>query len=276
MPSSQKASITVMKKISQYFTSLFKSEFKLFRAEVSIPEYIAWWIMRILLISVIIQWELSNKSGETDYPKIQIVQIWANLAGTFIVPVFRIIFPKQLFLGRLPYKTQKWATLICFSFCYFGHCLHLNGTTEWFDNIEHMISGFLMVFVCYQVALSMRHDKRELSPLVSSMCGFGLSCFSAIIWEIFEFITDYFVPGSVNQGYTLEIDDDFMFKYLFGNPANPSQVPLYDTMLDLMLGLSSAMLGAGVLWLYINKKQKSADAEAVNVSSDSNSYSCII
>lgn len=252
-----------MKKIGTYYKNLFKSELKIFRSQISIPEYIIWWVMRLLLLSVIIQWELSNKSGETDYPKLQIIQIWANLAGTFIVPVFRIVFPKQLFLGRLPYRTQKWATLICFSFCYFGHCLRLNATTAWFDDIEHIISGFLMVFVCYQVALSMRHDKSELSPLISSVCGFGLSCFCSIFWEIFEFVTDYLVEGSTNQGYNIGLDDDFLVKFFFGHPANPGQVPLFDTMFDLILGLSSAIMGGAVLWISVYLRQKKAGASLV-------------
>lgn len=246
------------KKIGLYYKNLFKTEYSLFRSEISVAEYIIWWIMRLILLSVIIAWSLSNKRGETSYHPLQIIQIWANLAGTFIVPVFRLVFPKKLFLGRLPYRAQKWGSFLCFFNCFFGHCLGLNLSTYLFDALEHFVSGFVLVFLCYQVVISMRHDKRELSPLISSICGFGMSQFCHIAWAIFEFIVDYLVEGSGNQDYSYVYNDDYLLYRLIGKTANPAQTPLFDTMSDLTMALLASIVGGAVLWLVVYKKQKKA------------------
>lgn len=260
-----------MKKIAVYYKKLFINEYKLFRSEVSVTEYIIWWIMRGLLLTVIIKWSIENGNSPTDelaHHPLQIVQIWANLLGTFIVPVFRIVFPKQLFLGRLSYRTQKWGSFLCFFNCFFGHCLGLNLTTYLFDALEHFLSGFVLVFLCYQIIMSMRHDKREVSPLIGSVCGFGMAAFCHIGWEFFEFIVDYTVPNSGNQDYSYAYGDDYLPYRLFGKTANPGQTPLFDTMSDFAMALIASVIGAAFLWLSIYRRQKKEKAAALQPDDD--------
>lgn len=247
-----------MGKIINYYKNLGRSEWRLFRSQVSIPEYIIWWIMRLLLLGSLISWSVSNAKGETNYHPLQILQIMPNLLGCFGIAICRFVFPKKLFLGRISYSTQKWISLLCFCFCFFGHILSLNTKPGlYFAFIEHLLSGFLLVPIGWHLAVAIKNDGKPLAPKIASMCGFGISCFCAVIWEMFEFSVDYFAVGSENQGYLFVPSQDYiLYKVLGRMSANPGQLPLFDTMIDLSLGVISAILGGIVFGLVLAYKQK--------------------
>ncbi len=253
-----------MSKIIEYYKNLPKNEWKEFRKSVTWAEYVLWWIVRGLMIYAVVQIYGMYTAGEKDF--VMMLQICATTAATFLVTVFRFIFPKQIFLGRIPYTVQKYA-VICVFFCsYLGHYHDLCAKAG-FDSILHVLTGFLMVFVCYEIVMSMQTKDRPVSGFIASVIGFGMNCFVIIFWEIFEFSTDYLFGGNLQAYIPVLSDGDQMLFTFFGNPVAQEQLPVFDTMIDMILALVSSVPAAVLLWVkvsYQNKKrEKNTDKHSV-------------
>lgn len=247
-----------LKKIGNYYRNLPKNEWKELRKSVSITEYLLWWLIRVLMLSAVaLAWQYYTETGE----KFDIfVQLVANTAAAFCVTLLRVIFPKQIFLGRVPYSAQKYGMIIIFfgSFC--GHYLDYCAKRG-YDTFLHILSGFLCVFICYEiVAKGMQKPEKPISGFISSVIGFGMGCFVIIVWEVFEFAFDYYT-GTYLQDYEFQPAADYMFFRMFGEPVNASQYPVIDTMIDMVVAVLASIPGAAVLWSVVTHKQKK-EAEA--------------
>ncbi|MGI6744684.1 MAG: hypothetical protein BWY46_00445 [Firmicutes bacterium ADurb.Bin300] len=241
-----------MSKILQYYKNLPKNEFRQFRKEVSLPEYIIWWIIRGLMI-----YALCRQMSNPDVLIINCLAIAGNLLATFTVILGRIIFPKFFFLGRLPYILQRYITLPVFLGCFFGQYMHFYSRYSSYDKWLHLIAGFIGVFIGYHVMMAMKHNKRLVPPFIASFVSFGFSCFISVAWEIFEFIFDFYFASSYNQNYRWNPDPDNLFFKIFGEGAgNAGQVALYDTMFDVIIGVIGAIIGGIVIWPYVKHEMK--------------------
>lgn len=252
-----------MKKILNYYKELPKNEWNEMRKRVSIPEYILWWVVRVLMIYATACAFLKWREDSTQF--MNFLQVAANLAVTFLATLLRVIFPKQIFLGRVPYAAQKYGMIIVFFGSFIGHHFGQCGVRG-YDSFLHILSGFLLVFVCYEIVLTMQHGDKPVSGFIASVLGFGMNCFAIIVWEIFEFIVDY-ITGSTLQDYLFtQPPEDFLFFRLFGTPADMAQMPVLDTMLDMILALVSSIPAAAVLWAVVAYKKKKAQVPAADQS----------
>lgn len=252
-----------IKAIGNYYRNLPKNEWKEMRKSVSTAEYILWWQLRVMMIvaTLLVYKEYLVTGERFDI----IIQLLANTAAAFCVTLLRVIFPKQIFLGRVPYSAQKYGMIIIFfgSFC--GHYLDYCAKRG-YDTFLHILSGFLCVFICYEiVSKGMQKPEKPISGFISSVIGFGMGCFVIIVWEVFEFAFDYYT-GSFLQDYEFQPAADYMFFRLFGTPVNATQYPVLDTMIDMVVAVLASVPAAAVLWaVTAHKQNKEAAASAIQV-----------
>lgn len=223
------------------------------RENVSIAEYILWWVVRFLMIYATVQIYGEYKDGTKDF--ILFLQILATTLVTFGVTLLRVIFPKQIFFGRVPYTVQKYAMIAVFFCSFIGH-YYDKCASPGYDSFLHILTGFLLVFVCYEIVMSMQLSNKPLSGFMASVVGFGMNCFVMIIWEIFEFVFDYMYAGNLQAYIPVFPEGEYLIFTLFGKPATSDQLPVLDTMLDLILAVGSSIPAAAILWAVVAHKNK--------------------
>lgn len=244
-----------MKKIIQYYKQLPANEWKELRKNISVPEYIFWWLIRGLMLYAVIVSCKEYAAEEQSF--IILLQLSVNFAVTFLVTLLRFVFPKQLFLGRVPYTVQKYAMVIVFFGSFIGHYFDKCAVAG-YDSFLHILSGFLLVFVCYEIVMSMQLQNRPVSGFIASVIGFGMNCFVIILWEIFEFVMDYIGGGNLQMYDPPQPDSDYFLFRLLGMPVAMEQIHVFDTMIDIVLALVSSIPAAVLLWVLIARKNKKA------------------
>lgn len=85
--------------------------------------------------------------------------------------------------------------LILLSFVFFaqilGEGLKFYHIFTWWDKFLHISTGFLAAAVGYYLASLLSRDKQDISPLLTVLVAFCFSMTVGVMWEFFEFATDY-------------------------------------------------------------------------------------
>ena len=215
---------------------------------ISAAEYVWWWCLRIGMIGMIIY----NIPRERE--AMVILLMCVNLLMTFVIPIFRFVFFKKIFLGNLPYRIQSFIDVFIFAGSFLGHGLDYNGTVANYDKYMHFISGALAVFIGCLIIQSIKGG-RELAPSIKTLGAGGFSCAVIIIWELFEFISDFAIDGSANQNWMYQPDGEFIFFRIFGMGAgNEAQYPILDTDLDIFSAVTGCCICMVILYVYLKRK----------------------
>ena len=245
------------KAIANYYRRLPKNEWQEMRKSVSTVEYILWWQVRVMMIFATLT--VAKEYNETGERFDILIQLIANAVAAFSVTLLRVIFPKKIFLGRVPYSAMKYGMVIILLGSYCGHYLGWCGK-DGYDTFLHVLSGFLCVFICYEIVVNgMQLEKKPLSGFLSSVIGFGMGCFVIILWEIFEFTYDYFI-GTALQDFFFSPDADYALFRVLGEPKNEGQYPLLDTMIDMIVAVLSSIPASAILWATVAHKNKKLSA----------------
>lgn len=226
------------------------NEIKELKSGITLPEYIWWWTLRVCMVGMIIY----NVCRQRESMVIAIM--CGNLALTFIIPVVRFIFFKKIFLGRLPFHVQSLIDIFIFAGSFLGHGLDFNGTVADYDKFMHFISGGIAVFIGYLILQSQKSGK-TLSPALKTLGSGGFSCAVIVIWEIFEFFSDFLIDGSANQNWMYTPDGTFVFFRVFGMGAgNTEQYTVLDTDLDIFSALVGCIICMGLLYVYCKTRKR--------------------
>lgn len=213
------------------------------RSEITTAEYISFWIVRILLIISIIL--ASDKT--------YVLLHTANLPAAFAMSLFYFIFPKDSFFGRLDLRCQHIINFfeVLGTFC--GHILNAYAYIPKYDRLLHFFSGVAGViagYYIYKAFVTKDRSIKSLNPEAATFASVSFSFMIISLWEVQEFISDYYI-GSQNQGYYYAPGENDIFFKIFGDGANRGlgQYPLWDTMMDMM-DASLTTAAAGIV-LYI-------------------------
>lgn len=248
------------------FKNKIKYVWKKIFDETSVIEYVSWWIVRILIVISIILAE--NKT----YVLLHAV----NLPATFAMSLICFIFPKDSFFGRLSLRNQHIINFfeVLGTFC--GHILNAYAYIAKYDRLLHIFSGFAGVIVGYYMykAFVVKDNKPKcLNPEACTMASVSFSFVIIVLWEIQEFISDYYI-GSQNQGYYYAPGENDIFFKIFGDGANRGvgQYPLWDTMMDMIDATLTTVIAGIVLYIILrvikNKFLKKQELEEKKTESE--------
>lgn len=212
--------------MKEKFKSHLSSQANRLKSEGNIVEYIFWWIARCMMIFAVFY----TKSRVAPFLYLAIV---LNTLATFAVSLASFIFPQKLLLGRLSFHTQTYISYFVIMGSFFCYCVNAYEFLADYDKLQHFFAGLLGSFLGMEILKSM-FPKEKIDRRVSFLCGTGFSFALIVIWEIFEFLADFFIPGSANQGYAYQPNYDMIFFKVFGKGAeNAEQYHLFDTMFDM-------------------------------------------
>lgn len=227
--------------------------------EITVFEYVLWWVARIMLLCAVI-FAKDNAYRTLDS---------LNMLTAYAMTALRFVAPKKSFFARIDFRCQHLINLMEVLGIFFGHLLFVYDRIPKFDRLLHLLSGPVVVIAGYYIYKAfVTKDQKEkycTNPVIATYCSFSFSFVIMVLWEIQEFISDYFI-GSQNQGYYyVPPQDDIWFK-IFGQGANGGvgQFPLWDTMLDMIDATITTIPAALVLFavlVLIKKKHEKAEAE---------------
>ena len=138
---------------------------------------------------------------------------------------------------------------------FFGQYKGFYSNVEWYDAYLHIIGCFVFVYAGYELTMALKRDDLPLAPVVAAMCGFGLSFFFAVGWEIFEFFCDNYFIGSNSQNWS-NINSNELMALL--PPIDPQRYALLDTMTDMIAGTVGSLLGGITVFAYVYRTNKKA------------------
>lgn len=227
-------------------------EYKMFRKEIGRLEYAFWWVIRILMF-------IGAIKATIDEAEYLTMLMWSNLALLFVLPTLHILPRKWCFFANLSHHNQTVSVFMVLITAYIGNYFELYHKMDAYDFLVHFFSGIVCVFVGYDLARALAPKSREkFDTNISTIIGFGISCFAALFWEIYEFSFDIIMDENT-QRY-LDTPEPILISIF---RPYVEQYPLFDTMSDIIAGLVGAVVG-GFLFriiLVIAEKKKSKAVE---------------
>jgi len=161
---------------------------------------------------------------------------WMNLF-LVVITMFLISFPSILekkWKFDYPSMGELIIVLFIFASIYLGELQMFYVKFWWWDLFLHALSGVIIADIGFSlVYLLNKKNKIDLSPFFIALFSFSFALAIGVIWEIFEFSMDS----------------------IFG--VNMQKSGLVDTMWDLIIEASGALIFSYLGYLFITKKIKS-------------------
>lgn len=229
------------------------SEIKQLKNELSVFEYLSWWLLRAVQLFVLIRLIINDRTNQN------VLLLSLNLLATFTVPLVRLLlFPKWLF-KRLSFHTQTFLNIMIFFGSFLAQGLEWNHKVTSWDKFLHLIAGAIIVFIGNGIAGMFLGKDDKVSPLFRTYASVGFSYIAIVVWEVFEFFVDFYWYGSTNQAYNISPERDPFFFAIFGQGAqNENQWAVFDTNVDMLCAVVGAIPAAIVLFVWLNNKKKKA------------------
>lgn len=157
------------------------------------------------------------------------------LTSTSLVVLFFSFLPtivSKNYRIRLPIEIDFVITLLLYLHFFLGEYNHFYVKISWWDIFLHfgnsVILGLLGFILAYSLLLT---SKMSTKPILASLFALSFSVFIGVLWEIFEFLMDYFF------GFTMQ------------------KSGIVDTMTDLMVDVMGAMVVSAAGFFYMRKKK---------------------
>lgn len=238
-----------MNKIKQFFLD----ELAALKKGITVPEYIFWWVLRILQTYALI------RLIKSDPDDINVLLLALNLLATFTVPLVRILLLPKSLVRKIPFRAQTWLDVMIFFGSFLAQGLRWNHEVTSWDKILHVMAGAVILLVGNELIEVFLRKDEKVSPLFRTFAASGFSCTAMVIWEVFEFMVDYYWPESCNQAYNISPERDPWFQAIFGLGAqNENQWAVFDTNVDMMCALAGAIPVAIILLIVLSVKEKKA------------------
>lgn len=226
------------------------NEFCALRKELLTAEYILWWLLRAAMVTTYIMFTIK---GEALYQRNLIL---LNTVATFAIPLLRFVSPRKLFTSRISFRTQTYVDIFIFLGSFLGHGFKFLGEVHEYDKFMHLMAGGVVVFIGAELLKAFK-GYEHITPGIKTFCGTGFSFIFIVLWENMEFIADWTITNSTNQGYNIELDKTDLFVKIFGIGKNyPLQNALYDTNVDMLYAVVGAFICAAILYMVLRASEK--------------------
>lgn len=216
----------------------FKAQLSALRAQIHPAEYVFWWLLRLFMVGGMIYLSVTK-------PGTYLIKLmFLNSLAMYAVPLLRFIDVKELLFAKVPYRVQSHVSVMVFFGSFLGHAMNLYLPYPNYDKFLHVVSGAVAVLVGMELARAF--CKKPLSVQMNMFFAQGFSFSVMVLWELVEFFSDFYIPGSRNQSYDYVPRADFLFFKIFGTgKGDPLQYPVFDTNIDLLCAIVGSLL-AGI------------------------------
>lgn len=227
------------------FKKRVKNEWHELFQEITVFEYVLWWVARILLLCSVVF------AHSPEYRLLDSL----NMLACYTMSILRFVVPQKTFLAKIDFRCQHAINLLEVLGVFGGHLLEAYSYIPKFDRILHFLSGPLAIAVGYYIFKAFESSdgkKKYYNPATGTFCATGFSFLIIVAWEIQEFISDYYI-GSHNQGYYYAPGENDIFFKIFGDGAKrgEGQYPLWDTMMDMIDATVTTVIAAVVLFIIL-------------------------
>lgn len=149
--------------------SFINNEIQTLKKDVTIFEYISWWILRVIQAGALIHLVITNPEDGN------VLLLSLNLLATFTIPLVRIILiPKKLIL-KIPFRCQTWLNFMIFFGSFLAQGMRWNWKVPSFDKILHFIAGAVILLIGNELMnMFIRKDDR-ISPMFRTFAATGFS-----------------------------------------------------------------------------------------------------
>jgi len=161
---------------------------------------------------------------------------WINVFSTSGILLLTLLpaIIRRSFKVHLPIEIELYVIAFTFAALFLGEHKKYYFIFFWWDEILHFSSGILFGIVAFLLIYIINEEKPgslQLSPGFMALFSFAFAVMIGILWEIFEFTMDHSFGLNMQRG-----------PYLF------------DTMKDIILDASSALLTALLAYFYMKKR----------------------
>lgn len=224
------------------------------REQTNTADMLLWWCIRIFMVYAFLT--IENKAEG--------VLLLVVSLGTFAITAIHLIFPKESIFCKINYRVQTLLCIIVFLGSYCGNYINLYAYTSRFDTLLHFVSGFISATAGYYIGLTLVKPLNRKENLALCLFALAFSMTVIPIHEMVEFIGDY-IWGTTNQGFMWDpLPEDVMLYKVFGHGAGKLiLLKFYDTMYDMVLATTSALMSFVYMFFFLEKKRKNADYKAV-------------
>ena len=230
------------------------------REQTNTADMLIWWCTRILMVYAFLT--IENKAEG-------VLMLVVSL-GTCAITAIHLIFPKESMFCKINYRVQTLLCIIVFMGSYCGNYVYLYAYTSRFDTLLHFVSGFLSATAGYYIGLTLVKPLNKKENLALCLFALAFSMTVIPIHEMVEFFGDY-IWGTTNQGFMWDpLPENVMLYKVFGHGVgNLTLMKMYDTMYDMVLATTSAIMSFVYMFFMLEKKAKkekissTAEREAV-------------
>lgn len=236
---------TVLNRIKNRIINTWNTLFR----EITIVEYVLWWIARLMMLYVVIFCVPSER-----------VMCFINMLSLYAISAVRLVAPQKSFFARLSFRCQHIINFIEIIGTFFGNFLNAYEHIFKYDRILHLLSGPLAVIAGYYIVKAVISTPTQLKKPSAALASVFSFCFSFLIicmWEITEFLGDFFF-GTQNQCfYYAPFDDDTWFQVFgYGALHGEGQFPLWDTMMDMIDAAFATVVSVIVMYAVLKLIEK--------------------
>ncbi|MBR3816917.1 MAG: hypothetical protein IKJ27_09350 [Clostridia bacterium] len=228
------------------FAQKLRNEKEKMLNDCNVCDFVLWWSVRALMIY-----------AAFNMVKAEAILLSVNLLGTFAVSLIHLIAPSSSVLSRLSYRVQSIVTVIVFLGSYCGNYIFLYGILPRYDLFLHFTSGAMSMAAGYYLSKAFFEITNKKQAFLSAIFALSFSGMIMPVHEIIEFIGD-FLWGTDNQGFSwAPTSESFFFKVFGEGVGNTELYYVFDTMYDMLLAWSTALMGFAVLlvWLMVKTKK---------------------
>lgn len=224
--------------------------FRRLKYNCSTRTYIFWWIIRLAMVGLFIK----SLFDEPFKPVIS-VEILMNL-GIMFVWELCMLMPKWTVFQYIQPLMQTAIIVVDFVAVITAYLFNFYYEVRLWDSFLHFSCGVGMVLLGYEFTCALiKKEKKTASLAMIILASVGFSFMCSTMWEIFEFTGDQvigMVTGEVasSQFWSYErlVGTDkitTIFEYF-----DLGRYPIMDTMGDMFLNVSGALLGTAILLIY--------------------------
>lgn len=164
------------------------------------------------------------------------------------------IFGNGSFIEDVPPLSQTMLNIIIFVGIVIGSYLGFFDSISWFDNMMHILSGFVCAVFGYDFAVIIQRKKGACAPTLAAIFALMFALSIAVSWEFYEFLMD--TLHGTNLQLAKEGAETAMFNLSKYNNEY-GYLGLVDTMTDMMMNAVGGLAGMVFMIVLRNRKKKS-------------------